>query len=87
MITRQALAIQVRSKPLPAGFVLGDSTSSYQIEGAAHADGRGPSICDGFWASSGSRVGILLLALDRPEVASLPANPASAPLAAAGIRR
>ena len=29
-------------------FVWGVSTSSYQIEGAAQADGRGPSVWDGF---------------------------------------
>jgi hypothetical protein len=87
MTTRQALATQVRPRPLPAGFVWGDSTSSYQIEGAAHANGRGPSICDHFWASPASRVDSLLLALDRLEVAPLPAKPASAPLAAADTRR
>jgi len=31
---------------LPPGFVWGASTSSYQIEGAAHEEGRGPSIWD-----------------------------------------
>lgn len=31
---------------LPAGFVWGASTSSYQIEGGANADGREPSIWD-----------------------------------------
>jgi beta-glucosidase len=33
---------------LPHDFVWGVSTSSYQIEGAVAADGRGPSIWDGF---------------------------------------
>ncbi len=35
-------------KPLPRGFLWGVSTSSYQIEGAEQADGRGPSVWDGF---------------------------------------
>ncbi len=35
-------------KTLRADFVWGASTSSYQIEGAAQVDGRGPSIWDGF---------------------------------------
>ena len=34
--------------PLCSDFVWGASTSSYQIEGAVRADGRGPSVWDGF---------------------------------------
>ena len=37
----------------PDGFVWGTSTSSYQIEGAADADGRGPSIWDTFSRTPG----------------------------------
>jgi beta-glucosidase len=35
------------------GFVFGAATASYQIEGAAHADGRVPSIWDTFCATPG----------------------------------
>jgi beta-glucosidase len=37
----------------PADFVWGASTSSYQIEGAANEDGRGPSVWDVFSHSPG----------------------------------
>ena len=37
---------------LPAGFVWGASTSSYQIEGAVAADGRRPSKSSGRWYSN-----------------------------------
>ena len=38
----------MNSIDLPHDFVWGAATSSYQIEGAVHADGRGPSIWDTF---------------------------------------
>src|SRR5690625_7353241 len=34
------------NRALPPGFVLGSATASYQVEGAANEDGRGPSIWD-----------------------------------------
>lgn len=44
------LAAQVEAERhlLPRDFVWGVSTSSYQIEGAAKADGRGPSVWDAY---------------------------------------
>lgn len=41
------------SLDLPAGFLWGTSSSSYQIEGAAQLDGRGPSIWDTFCRQPG----------------------------------
>jgi beta-glucosidase len=38
---------------LPAEFVWGAATASYQIEGAAHDDGRGESVWDRFCATPG----------------------------------
>jgi beta-glucosidase len=38
---------------LPAGFLFGTSTASYQIEGAATEGGKGPSIWDTFTAEPG----------------------------------
>ena len=40
-------------KTFPDGFIWGTATSSYQIEGAAHTDGKGPSIWDAFSAIPG----------------------------------
>lgn len=40
----------------PENFTWGTATSSYQIEGAAHEDGRGPSIWDTFAATPGKVV-------------------------------
>jgi len=36
------------TRPFPPGFLWGTATASYQIEGAATVDGRGPSIWDTF---------------------------------------
>jgi beta-glucosidase len=41
---------------LPRGFQFGASTASYQIEGATHEDGRGPSIWDTFCNRPGNVV-------------------------------
>jgi beta-glucosidase len=38
---------------VPASFVWGAATSSFQIEGASRADGKGPSIWDSFCAEPG----------------------------------
>ena len=38
---------------LPADFVFGTSTASYQVEGAVDEDGRGPSVWDTFTAQPG----------------------------------
>jgi beta-glucosidase len=40
--------------PFPPDFLWGASTSSYQIEGAVHEDGRGPSIWDTFSHTPGN---------------------------------
>ncbi|GID31912.1 GH1 family beta-glucosidase [Paractinoplanes brasiliensis] len=41
----------------PDGFVFGCSTASYQIEGAVHEDGRGPSVWDTFAHTPGKTLG------------------------------
>lgn len=40
--------------PVPAKFVWGVASSSYQIEGATHADGRSPSVWDTFCQREGA---------------------------------
>ena len=38
----------------PADFLWGAATASYQVEGAAHEDGRGPSIWDHYASIAGN---------------------------------
>jgi beta-glucosidase len=40
--------------PFPAGFAWGAATAAYQVEGAADADGRGPSVWDTFSHTPGA---------------------------------
>lgn len=42
------------NRALPPGFVLGSATASYQVEGAANEDGRGPSIWDTYSHTPGN---------------------------------
>ncbi|PJG51229.1 hypothetical protein CVM73_31925 [Bradyrhizobium forestalis] len=47
MTTRHGAATSLQTRvPAPNSFVWGVSTSSFQIEGASHVDGRGDSIWD-----------------------------------------
>lgn len=53
LLPRGALAEEAPAPKLPKGFLIGASTSSYQIEGAVAVDGRGPSIWDTFCRQPG----------------------------------
>ncbi len=50
-------ARMVRPRQIPRDFLLGAATASFQIEGAAGEDGRGPSIWDTFCKVPGAVVG------------------------------
>src|SRR4051812_12987192 len=51
---RAAAGSAARLAEFPKGFVWGAAAASYQIEGAAAADGKGPSIWDMFCKKPGS---------------------------------
>ncbi|GCE14159.1 GH1 family beta-glucosidase [Tengunoibacter tsumagoiensis] len=53
MTDKQPINDSVLASSFPADFIWGSATASYQIEGAAHEDGRGPSIWDTFAATPG----------------------------------
>ena len=56
--------MSARSRPFPADFLFGAATAAYQIEGAAHEDGRKDSIWDAF-----SRVPGAVINADNGDVA------------------
>ncbi|KAL5335737.1 glycoside hydrolase superfamily [Aspergillus crustosus] len=45
----------VSNLPLPSDFIWGAATAAYQVEGAAHEDGKGPSIWDTYSHQTPSR--------------------------------
>jgi beta-glucosidase len=49
-------APQASPRAFPGGFQWGTATASYQVEGAAHEDGRGPSVWDTFSHTPGKVV-------------------------------
>jgi beta-glucosidase len=52
-MTGETLAAPASTGSMPAGFLWGAATAAYQVEGAASADGRGPSIWDTFSRTPG----------------------------------
>jgi beta-glucosidase len=50
----QGAALATQRLPFPQGFLWGSATASYQVEGAVHEDGRGPTIWDTFSHLPGS---------------------------------
>ncbi len=54
MTAAQTQQSSAQTLAFPAGFVWGAATAAYQIEGAATADGRGPSIWDTFSHTPGT---------------------------------
>jgi beta-glucosidase len=52
-VQSQSLTEAALAASFPANFLWGSATASYQIEGAAHEDGRGLSIWDQFSATPG----------------------------------
>jgi len=52
-----AAVVDAATRPIPTDFVLGVATAAYQIEGAAHADGRTDSIWDVFSRVPGAVAG------------------------------
>src|SRR5690349_13119614 len=53
---RAETATAAPGRSFPPGFRWGTATASYQVEGAANEDGRGPSIWDTFSHTQGKTV-------------------------------
>jgi beta-glucosidase len=57
MTSTRAGSTELATRRFPTGFLWGAATASYQIEGAVHEDGRGPSIWDTFSHTPGKVLG------------------------------